>query len=158
MSKLQEVENILKQWQANVTEPMIAKRRQVGVSTTMGNIVNEVGQAKGKQYFDKFRGLMQEFSDIEKSLMEVRQADKVETLVMTEWVVALGTILIVLIGGLFGIYIVRDLMRSLGGEPYEVRQIANSIASGNLAIHLTRAVKKRVFTALCLTSLNNLSL
>jgi methyl-accepting chemotaxis protein len=72
VARLGEVEQTLRDWQANITEPMIALRRQVGTTTTMDDIAALVGEARGKVYFDRFRGLMADFRAEEAALLDVR--------------------------------------------------------------------------------------
>ncbi|MBT6442281.1 MAG: HAMP domain-containing protein [Alphaproteobacteria bacterium] len=74
VARLGEVEQVLRDWQSEVTEPMIDLRRQVGATATMNDMASLVGEARGKQYFDKFRSLMADFSGEEIGLMSVRQS------------------------------------------------------------------------------------
>ncbi len=71
---LQEISSTIDQWKNNVTEPTIALREKIGNAKTMNDMAHTIQQAKGKQYFDKFRGQLQTFVDREKVLMEKRQA------------------------------------------------------------------------------------
>jgi len=75
VGRLGEADKILKEWQAKVTEPTIALRRQIGDAKTMNDMAKLVGEARGKQYFDKFRGQIKTFIDREASLLKKRRAD-----------------------------------------------------------------------------------
>jgi len=75
VSRMEEVEKTLKAWQSNVTEPTIDLRRQVGDAKTMNDMASLVGEARGKVYFDKFRGQIKTFIDRE-SLRQVPGADQ----------------------------------------------------------------------------------
>ena len=55
VARLGEVEQTLREWQANVTEPTIGLRREIGDAETMNDMAALVGEARGKVYFDKFR-------------------------------------------------------------------------------------------------------
>lgn len=79
VTRLAEVEKTLREWQANVTEPAIELRREIGDSKTMDDVARLVGEARGKVYFDKFRSLMTEFKSEEEALMRSRQEDAVST-------------------------------------------------------------------------------
>lgn len=79
VARLGDVEAVLREWQREITEPMIALRREVGTTATMDDIAAIVGEARGKQYFDRFRGLMADFIAEEEALMEVRKAANLET-------------------------------------------------------------------------------
>ncbi len=71
---LRDITTTIEAWKSNVTEPTINLRTEIGDADTMNDMATLVGQAKGKQYFDKFRGQIQMFIDREKVLMEKRQA------------------------------------------------------------------------------------
>lgn len=73
VERLAEAEQVLREWQENVTEPTIELRRQIGDSETMNDLAQLVGQERGKQYFDKFRGQIATFIGREEVLMEKRR-------------------------------------------------------------------------------------
>ncbi len=75
VSRMEEVEKTLKAWQSDVTEPTIALRRKIGDAKTMNDMAELVSEARGKVYFDKFRGQIKTFIDRESSLLSKRQAD-----------------------------------------------------------------------------------
>lgn len=122
---LQEIEGTIKAWKENVTEPTIQLRRDIGDAKTMDDMARLVGEARGKQYFDKFRQLMADFSAEEQGLMEQRLAANVETVQATYWEVgicialalAIGIALAWLIGNGIANPIARmtDAMRTLAG-------------------------------------------
>jgi methyl-accepting chemotaxis protein len=60
-------------WIKNVTEPAISFRREVGQTKTMEDIAKLVAEARGKTYFDKFRGQIKKFRDREMALMDGRK-------------------------------------------------------------------------------------
>lgn len=74
VARLAEAEEILKAWQANVTEPTIALRRDIGDAETMNDMARLVGEARGKVFFDKSRELVATFQGIEEKLLEQRRA------------------------------------------------------------------------------------
>ena len=71
---LKEVEQTIREWRSTVTEPAIALRREIGDAKTMDDMADLIGEARGKQYFDRFRQIMTEFRAEETGLMEARQA------------------------------------------------------------------------------------
>ncbi|MEG3617535.1 methyl-accepting chemotaxis protein [Magnetovibrio sp. PR-2] len=75
MARLDEVRETLKGWQDNVTEPTIGLRRQIGDAKTMNDMAALVGEAKGKVYFDKFRGQIATFIGREATLLVQREKD-----------------------------------------------------------------------------------
>lgn len=49
------------EWKANVTESTIQLWREIDHAKTMDDMADEVTLAKGKQYFEKFKGLIASF-------------------------------------------------------------------------------------------------
>ncbi|MCV6587833.1 MAG: CHASE3 domain-containing protein [Marinobacterium sp.] len=70
---LQELSTTIAQWQSNVTEPVIALRREIGNAATMNDMAAVIKKAEGKQFFDKFRGQMKTFIERERVLLIKRQ-------------------------------------------------------------------------------------
>ena len=70
---LAEVEQTIRDWQSNVTEPTIVLRRQIGDAKNMDDMADLIGEARGKKYFDAFRAIMVDFSAEETGLMVQRQ-------------------------------------------------------------------------------------
>ncbi|MBL4877088.1 MAG: methyl-accepting chemotaxis protein, partial [Cohaesibacteraceae bacterium] len=95
---LTETESNISGWVKNVTEPTIQLRRDIGTAKTMDDMADEVGQAKGKQYFDKFRGLMAEFRAEEEGLMQIRQASSASTVSNTNLVISVFLGVAVVVG------------------------------------------------------------
>lgn len=75
VSRLDEAEATLKGWQNNVSESNIALRREIGDSQTMNDMAKLVGEARGKVYFDKFRGQIATFIKRESTLLKKRQVE-----------------------------------------------------------------------------------
>ncbi len=73
--RLDEVERVLRDWQATVTEPMIALRREIGDAETMNDMARLVGAARGKTYFDRFRSQIGTFIDRERALLAKRSQE-----------------------------------------------------------------------------------
>ncbi|MCH7936817.1 MAG: CHASE3 domain-containing protein [Proteobacteria bacterium] len=75
VKRLEEVEKILREWQSEVTEPTIGLRREIGDAKTMNDMADLVGEARGKKFFDKFRGQIATFIGREASLLKERRAE-----------------------------------------------------------------------------------
>jgi len=73
VSLLKDIENVINEWQTNITEPLIKLRSDIGDAKTMNDMSKVVRQAKGKKYFDKFRSQIKLFVDRERTLMTQRQ-------------------------------------------------------------------------------------
>ncbi len=96
VARLKEAEAVMMDWETKVAESQIAMRRTVGTTATMDDVVTFAANAGGKVYFDKFRGLMKEFIDIESGLMVQRKATNVDTVNMTYWSIIGGIVAAVL--------------------------------------------------------------
>ncbi|MCG8617848.1 MAG: CHASE3 domain-containing protein, partial [Desulfobacterales bacterium] len=81
---LSEIKTNIDAWQKDVTEPTIELRRQIGDAETMNDMAHLVGEARGKTYFDKFRGQIAEFISREEKLMKERQAAADEAMARNE--------------------------------------------------------------------------
>jgi methyl-accepting chemotaxis protein len=75
VARLNEANKILKEWQSKDTEPSIALRRQIGTAKNMNDMGRLVGEARGKVYFDAFRGQIATFIEREAILLVKRRAD-----------------------------------------------------------------------------------
>lgn len=69
---LGEIEATMKEWNKNVAAHAIGLRREIGDSKTMDDMADLIGQARGKQYFDKFREQIKTFKDRENANMDGR--------------------------------------------------------------------------------------
>jgi len=74
VARLGEVKKVLREWQSQVTEPTIGLRRKIGDAATMNDMAKLVGEARGKKFFDKFRGQISTFIEREASLLKKRRA------------------------------------------------------------------------------------
>lgn len=72
---LGEIERTIREWQADVVEPKVEMRRQIGDAPTMNDMASLVAEARGKTYFDRFRDQIALFIEREQELMDVRQAE-----------------------------------------------------------------------------------
>jgi methyl-accepting chemotaxis protein len=133
---LTETKETIAQWKEKVTEPAIQLRRKVGTAITMDDITDLVAEAKGKVFFDKFRGQIQTFKDREESLMESRFAALESTSSSVMYTTILGALLAAILGLVITFYLVKNIMQQLGGEPAYIASIAKSVADGDLDISL----------------------
>ncbi len=109
VNRLREIDENITAWQTDVTEPIILKRKEVGTSITMEDISAMVGQAKGKKYFDKFRGQIKTFIDAEASLMATRQEAATATASFTISMIVVGTTLTLLIAVFISFLLSRSI-------------------------------------------------
>ncbi len=131
---LGEMNSTIGGWKSKVVEPVIELRRHIGNAKTMDDMADLIGEARGKVYFDKFRELISEFISIEQKLMKERNEGKASTVAATNYTIVISVLIAVIFGFIIGLFIIRNLLRQLGGEPEEINLIVNQIASGDLSI------------------------
>jgi methyl-accepting chemotaxis protein len=130
-------------WINIIAEKQIALRRQVGNERTMDDVAALVGEAKGKQYFDKFRLQIATFKATESSLMAQRMVSLTETESTVINTTVLGTLFAVIIGCLIAVWLTKHIMNLLGGEPTYIAEIAKTVAAGDLTMELRSTGKDR---------------
>ena len=135
---LTEVDETIKAWQANVTEPTIALRRQIGTAKTMDDMADEVGKARGKLYFDKFRQIMADFQGEEIALMEQRKTANAATVSMTYMLIGGFIITAVVIGGLLAWFIGNGIANPITRITAAMRKLAD----GDTTIEITGTERK----------------
>ncbi|PCI88245.1 MAG: hypothetical protein COB24_03910 [Hyphomicrobiales bacterium] len=70
---LTQISSNITAWKKDVTQPAIQLRSEIGDAKNMDDMADLVSEARGKVFFDEFRGLMAEFRNIEVKLMEERR-------------------------------------------------------------------------------------
>jgi methyl-accepting chemotaxis protein len=132
---LGEIKDNIKKWQDKVTEPAIALRRKVGDGKTMDDVAALVGEARGKTYFDKFRGQIKTFTGREAELMAKRQVEAEETANNTNYAIIFGTIATMLIALVTSYFmsgsVVNPINRVIGGLNDGAEQVTS--ASGQVS-------------------------
>lgn len=132
VARLEEAANVLKDWQANITEPYIKMRGEVGNGQTMNDIANIVGEARGKQYFDKFRQIMADFRAEEAKLIDVRKAENAERVSTTNTII-IATIAIALTVGI-GLAIL--IGNGISGPINRMTAAMAKLAGGDLEVEI----------------------
>ncbi len=132
VARLEEAANVLKDWQANITEPYIKMRGEVGNGQTMNDIANIVGEARGKLYFDKFRQIMADFRAEEAKLIDVRKADNAERVSTTNTII-IATIAIALAVGI-GLAIL--IGNGISGPINRMTAAMAKLAGGDLEVEI----------------------
>lgn len=72
VARLEEVEQVIREWQDEVVQMQIALRREIGNADTMNDVADLVAEARGKEFFDKFRSQISTFVEREQTLLEQR--------------------------------------------------------------------------------------
>ncbi|MFK7826068.1 MAG: CHASE3 domain-containing protein [Oligoflexales bacterium] len=111
---LVQIGTIIGDWQQNIAVPMIELRRKIGNAKTMDDMADVVGEARGKKYFDKFRGQMKDFQDI-----MVSQSKSFESRSESTFNYSILLMLLLLVGSIgASIYITKALVRTIT-EPFK---------------------------------------
>jgi PAS domain S-box-containing protein len=69
---LSDISATIDKWRVQVTEPVIALRSEIGDANSMNDMAEVIKQAKGKEYFDKFRDQINTFIEREEALVAQR--------------------------------------------------------------------------------------
>jgi len=97
---LGQIDKNMQGWKNNVTESMISLRRSVNQNKKMFHMADLIAEARGKQYFDKFRGLISAFKAEEEKLIVTRQAANEKTVQQT-YTMIIGCVSVsIILGGL----------------------------------------------------------
>ena len=131
---LSESKATIDDWIKLVVISQIDLRREIGSSKTMDDMADLVGEAKGKVYFDRFRGQISTFKERESSLMKVRNEELASTESMLINLTILGTLAAIALGVFVALWLTHHVMSLLGGEPSYIAQMAKTVASGDLSI------------------------
>jgi len=133
VKRLDEIQQNIGAWQADVTEPAIALRREIvnakttGDFKTMNDIAELVGEARGKSYFDRFRGQVSTFIETEKVLMAERQEAAKSTASSTTLTMIVGTIVAIAISAIVFLLLLRSILAPLA----EMTRATNELQTGD---------------------------
>ncbi|MDD1783206.1 CHASE3 domain-containing protein [Enterovibrio sp. ZSDZ35] len=94
---LGEIDTVISDWRTDIAEPQIMLRREIGNGKTMDDIADLVAEAKGKFFFDTFRGQIATFIEREEVLMAERQAKAAATVSETNYTLIFGVIIAVIV-------------------------------------------------------------
>ncbi len=137
---LEEISNNIHAWQNDVTEPYIKLRKEVrdakaqeGASQVinMDLIVSTIGEAKGKKYFDKFRGQIKTFIDREAALMAERQEEAVSTASNAKNMTLFGTILTIVIALIISYFLAASVSKSISSVIESLTEGSTQVASAS---------------------------
>ena len=129
---LGEIKATITNWDAQVIAEQIQLRRDIGNAKTMDDMAVLVSQAKGKVYFDKFREQIGTFKERETVLMTARNASLDATSNTVVTISIFGSLLAVVIGFLVALFLTKNVMQQLGGEPAYIAKLAKRVAQGDL--------------------------
>ncbi len=136
--RLEEMEQTIRGWQSEVTEPTIELRRKIGDAKTMDDMADLVGEARGKVYFEKFRDIMSAFHNKEADLMAKRKADNAATVDNTGDMILITIFAAIVLSIAVALFLARHVLRLIGGEPDEISAIIEEVAAGDLTVDFSR--------------------
>lgn len=124
---LNDIKKNITDWKSKVTEQNIQLRREIGTAKTMDDMADLIAQAKGKAYFDEFRGLMVDFRTEEENLMTSRQANSIETMTLAQIfiITCLATAIIL---GLLMAFLIGN---AIAGPIVAMTKVMKSLADGD---------------------------
>jgi len=126
---MREIGQTITEWQANVTEPTIQLRRDIGDAKTMDDMADLVGEARGKTYFDRFRGLMADFKAEEARLIDIRKDQNDWTTAVTFKFIAFCTIGSIIIGGILALFIGNGIAGPIARTTDDMKKLADGDTS-----------------------------
>ncbi|MGL1936089.1 MAG: response regulator [Fibrobacterales bacterium] len=143
--RLDNAETIIREWQKNVAGHLIALRHEIKklekadmslYTEKQKEIASIVGQAKGKEYFDRFREVMEAFTSEEQGLLMIRQGKDSNKIKTIERLIVGCIIIAILVGLFFAFFVTRGVQKLVGGEPAKIAEIAQNVARGNLDVSI----------------------
>ncbi|MDA0241435.1 MAG: CHASE3 domain-containing protein [Proteobacteria bacterium] len=129
VARLEKVEKTISEWRAVIVEPMIEMRRNVGATSTMTQVADVTSEARGKKYFDGFRGLMAEFDSIERNLLIIRENELNQAKLLAFILIGLCTVIGLLAGSGLGLAIAKSIIGPLSG----IIEAMGNLAKGDTA-------------------------
>jgi methyl-accepting chemotaxis protein len=125
---LSEVKDNIDAWQKDVTEVQIALRREIGEAKTMDDMADLVAEARGKKYFDKFRGQVGTFTGREQTLMAERKANALKTSSNSMYMIIGGVAFAIVLALLVSLFLANSVARPFRA----IFQGLKSFSSGEL--------------------------
>ena len=138
IANLDEIEDLVREWQKMVAVPQIERRRQVQAGTVPLEMVTALlDEGKGTHLMDDLRERSTQFVLQEEKLLMERENTAEVAARKSVWVAFFGTLLAIVLGLGAMVCLTRSIFRQVGGEPAEIAGIAEKIAGGNLDVHLS---------------------
>ncbi|MFN3417263.1 MAG: methyl-accepting chemotaxis protein [Caldimonas sp.] len=85
---------------------------------------------------DPLQGVIADLVLVQQDIAGAIYEDSVEQVRLTLFTVAGVLAAAIVLGGLVAGWIIRELTRALGAEPHEVKRVAESVAAGDLSLHI----------------------
>lgn len=117
-------------WVNNYAERLIDLQEQESKTADMAEFYVLFSKKEGKQYMDRIRAHLDEFTSVERNLLVERLASQEGTAAVTRSVVIFGTLIVLTIGVFIILFMTRSITRIEG--------IVSKVASGDLMVNLKR--------------------
>jgi methyl-accepting chemotaxis protein len=145
--RLEKINAMAHEWHEKAAGIEIELRRKMNnagrdSTVSMKTIIDLLEKDTGKRIMDQIRNDIDEFVNIERTLMLGRSKENEETANNAIYTAIFGTLLALILGIIAVVVLTRSLMKQLGGEPSVVANMANRIAKGDLTISFDENDKK----------------
>jgi methyl-accepting chemotaxis protein len=148
--RLEKIHDLANEWHEKAATVEIELRRKVAAQAAQSNdtalgmneVIALIEKDTGKRFMDQIRADIDEFVNIEKTLMTGRSKDNDSTAAMALNTAVFGTLIALLLGITAVLMLTRNLMNQLGGEPTVVADMARRIANGDLTISFENTTRK----------------
>jgi signal transduction histidine kinase/CHASE3 domain sensor protein/DNA-binding response OmpR family regulator len=131
--RIADINGLAAGWLMKAARPEIAARIEMNKTKTTLRDVQELVEAEtGKNIIDKLRGKLNAFSHVERNLMKQRKAESSLLVIVTNWTIILGTLLVIFLSLLSSFVLTRLIDRQLK----KTGDVANSVASGNFDVEI----------------------
>jgi CheY-like chemotaxis protein/CHASE3 domain sensor protein len=122
------------QWQKIAAGPLIRARKKAKSEVAMRKITVMVERETGSRVMNSLRSKFEEFLNVERDLLIVREKDAKSVAGINIFIVVFGTILAIVVGIAGMLIVSRFIFRQVGGEPSTIAGITGRIAEGELDI------------------------
>ncbi len=125
---LNDMSTTIDTWDNNILIKNQKLRSEIGNTLDMTDVSREVGKARGKQYFDKFRGQIATFIKREATLMEQRQTEAAALSSWSQNAIFIGSALVVFLTILTSMMLMSSIVKPIE----RIQRRASAIAHGDL--------------------------
>ncbi|MCZ6643665.1 MAG: methyl-accepting chemotaxis protein [Gammaproteobacteria bacterium] len=161
VDRLNHINTLKEAWMEGHATVAINMRKEVDYAEDPVEQLSKVNyfikQAGGKAIMDELREELHDFHRIEQDLISDRIAAAEATATWTEEVAIFGALIVAIVSLLVAVLLTRNVLNQLGSDPIRLRQVAVSIAEGDLDINLDLTGKPTGVFAAMVTMRENLA-
>ncbi len=136
VKRLEEINKLEAQWHKTAGEPLIDARKKAKSEADMKKIKAIVEAETGKRIMDKIRDEFEEFMQVEKGLLIVREKEARSTSEINLFIVIFGTAMAIVLGVAGMLIVSRFVFKLVGGEPSVIAKITDHIAKGDFDVDI----------------------